>query len=462
MANIEELKQYKNIHMIGIGGISMSGIAEILKFWGFHVTGSDTSSSEVTEKLMNTGIPVTIGHNLEDVAKADVVVYSAAVRKDDIELTKAHELNIPTIERGTFLGKITKAFRNTICVSGTHGKTTTTSMVSVCFLEAMKDPSIQVGAFLKPLDGNYRVGNSEYFIIEACEYVESYLKLFPKTEIILNIDNDHLDYFGSIENIVRSFSKYVTLIPDDGLLVVNWDDIYCRTVAKNTKAKTVTFGIENETANFLARNITFDKNGFPTFDVYYNNTFYKTIRLSVPGKHNVLNALSCIAVCHEYGIEKEDIKNALAKYTGAHRRFEYIGSFNKGVSVYDDYGHHPTEINATSKALMQKEYRKSWVVFQPHTYSRTKNLLDDFAKALLDFDHIIVTDIYAAREDNTYNISSMDLVKKIESYGKKAIYIPDFDEIIKYLKERTIEGDIVLTLGAGTVTNIGPKLVDPN
>ena len=310
--------------------------------------------------------------------------------------------------------------------------------------------------------GNYRVGSSEYFIIEACEYVESYLKLFPRTEVILNIDNDHLDYFGTLDNIVTSFAHYIQLLPEDGLLVMNYDDNNCRKIIKNAKCKTVTYGIESSNANFVARNITFNKDGFACFDVYYNNTFYKTIRLSVPGIHNVLNALACISVCHEYGIEKEAIKNALAKYTGAHRRFEYVGSFNQGVRVYDDYGHHPTEIMATCHALEQKQFRQSWVVFQPHTYSRTKNLLDDFAKALLPFNHIIVTDIYAAREDNVYGISSQDLVDKIASYNKKALYISDFNEIVKYLKEHTIKDDIVLTLGAGTVTDIGPMLVtDP-
>lgn len=460
MANLEELKQYKNIHMIGIGGISMSGIAEILKSWGFHVTGSDSTSSENTEKLIKTGIPVTIGHDIANVMKADVIVYSAAIRQDDIELVKAKELHIPVIDRGTFLGKITKAFHDTICISGTHGKTTTTSMVSLCFLESHKDPSIQVGAYLKPIAGNYRVGASEHFIIEACEYVESYLKLFPKTEIILNIDNDHLDYFGSLENIVASFRKYIRLLPENGLLVINCDDVNCKSIAKDANCKTITYGIENENANFVARNINFNKNGFACFDVYHNNYFYKTIELSVPGKHNVLNALACIAVCHEYGIEKEDIKNALLSYTGAHRRFEYVGSFNQGVNVYDDYGHHPTEILATGEALKQKQYRQSWVVFQPHTYSRTQMLLDDFAKALLNFDHVIITDIYAAREDNTYGISSLDLVNKLNTvYHKNAIHIADFNEIVKYLKDHTIKEDIVLTLGAGTITEIGPMLV---
>ena len=312
-------------------------------------------------------------------------------------MQKAKELHIPTVERADFLGLITKAFKNTICVSGTHGKSTTTSMISVCFLEACKDPSIQVGAELKQINGNYRVGNSEYFIIEACEYVESFLKFFPKTEVILNIDNDHLDYFKDLDHIITAFAKYVRLLPDDGLLVLNADDENCSHLSRFTMAKTITYGIQNEHANFVARNIQFDENGFPSFDVYFNNTFYKTIKLSVPGMHNVSNALACICVCHIYGIEKEDIKNGLLKFTGAHRRFEYVGSFNN-VNVYDDYGHHPTEIEAVANALKNKKYNQSWVIFQPHTYSRTKNLLNDFAKALINFDNIIITDIYAARE----------------------------------------------------------------
>ena len=459
MIDIEDLKQYKHIHLIGIGGVSMSGIAEILHSCGFIVTGSDTSQSEITDKLIKNHIPVKIGHDIDNLEKSNLVVFSAAVKKDDPELIRARELNIPIVERGTFLGILTKAFKDTICISGTHGKTTTTSMISLCFLEASKDPSIQVGAYLKQINGNYRVGNSDYFIIEACEYVESYLKLYPKVEVILNIDNDHLDYFVTIENIIKSFGNYIKLIPEDGLLVINWDDPNCRTLTKNTNAKVVTYGIKNENANFVARNIVFNNNGFPTFDVYHNNNFYKTISLSIPGAHNVMNALACIAVCNEYGIEKEDIKNALFKYTGAHRRFEFKGSFNN-VSVYDDYGHHPTEITATANALKQKKYNKSWVIFQPHTYSRTKTLLNDFANALLNFDNIIVTDIYAARENNTYDISSKDLVDKIKQLGHDAIYISDFNEIVKYIKEHAKPSDIVLTLGAGTVTNIGPMLVD--
>ena len=458
MADIQELKKFKHIYMIGIGGVSMSGIAEILKHWGFVVTGSDWSESDTTRKLNLDGIYVTIGHDVNMVAKADLVVYSAAIKPDDVELVRAHELGIPTMERADFLGLITKAFDDTICISGTHGKTTTTSMVSMCFMEADLDPSIQVGANLKAIDGNYRVGNSKYFVIEACEYVESFLKFYPKSEIILNIDNDHLDYFKNIENINAAFIKYVKLLPENGLLVVNSDDNYCSKLHNYTLAKVVSYGIKNEKANFVARNITFDKNGFARFDVYHNNSFYASFELSVPGNHNVLNALAAISLCDSYGISKANIKSALKKYTGAQRRFEYIGQLN-GVSIYDDYGHHPTEIKATALALKKKTYHHSWVVFQPHTYSRTQELLADFADALTYFDNIIVADIYAAREINTYGISSQDLVDKIRELGRKAVFIPEFNDIVTYLKENVQKDDIILTLGAGTVTKIGPMLL---
>lgn len=460
MANLEELEKYRKIHMIGIGGVSMSGIAEILNHWGFSVTGSDAAQSEYTDDLISHGIPVVIGHDMENVRKADLVVYTAAISQEDPELVEARKLYIPTIERGDFLGLLTKVFNDTICISGTHGKTTTTSMISSCFLEGKLDPTIQVGAFLKQINGNYRLGNSEYFIIEACEYVESFLKFYPKTELILNIDNDHLDYFKDMDHVILAFKKYVKLLPANGLLVINSDDPSCSTLTKCTEAKTVTFGIKNQNANFVARNITFNKNGFPTFDVYYNNTFYKTISLSVTGMHNVLNALGCIGVCHMYGLNKEQIKNGLLKFTGAHRRFEYAGEFGNHVCVYDDYGHHPTEIRATAAAMKNKTYNKSWVVFQPHTYSRTKQLLSDFAKALTLFDNIIITDIYAAREKNTYNISAKDLADEVQRLGRKANYISDFNEIANFIKSHALNNDIVLTLGAGTVTNIKDLLVE--
>ena len=459
MPNIEHIKKYKNIHMIGIGGISMSGIAAILQNWGFTVTGSDASDSEAVQLLLKKGIKVVIGHNIEDVRNSDVVVYSAAIKQDDPEMLEAKKLGIPAIERADFLGEITRCYKDTICISGTHGKTTTTSMISLCFLDGLKDPSIQVGALLKPINGNYRVGNSEHFIIEACEYVESFLKFSPKAEVILNIDNDHLDYFKTFDNIKNAFIKYVKLLPNDGILVINGDDKNCLDLRKYTGAKVYTYGIDNQESDFTAKNISFDDDGFAKFDVYYKNEFFVTIKLSVPGRHNILNALACVALCTEYGIDRNDIVNSLEKFTGAHRRFEFKGKINGNVSVYDDYAHHPTEIQATYNSLSNKKYNKSWVIFQPHTYSRTKTLLDDFAKALINFDNIIILDIYAARERNTYNISSRDLVEKINSLGKESKYLPGFENCVKYIKENIKPNDIVITLGAGTVTEIGPMLL---
>lgn len=456
--NIDNLKKYKHIHLIGIGGVSMSGIAEILHHFGLLVTGSDCAKSRITDRLASHGIFVSIGHSTSLVEKSDLVIYSAAISQDDPELVYAKSHNIVTIERADFVGFLTRVYNDTIGISGTHGKTTTTSMISLCFIEAGLDPNIQVGAYLKPINGNYRVGKSDYFILEACEYVESFLKFNPKAAVVLNIDNDHLDYFKTLDNIVKAFNKYVSLLPRDGLLVTNADDENCVDLRKNTYARVVTFAINNSKANFVARNISFDSNGFAKFDVYYNNTYYAEIKLSIPGLHNVYNALACIALCFNYGIEKYTIKTALKKFTGASRRFELVGSYNN-IYVYDDYAHHPSEILATVNALKNKTYRQSWVVFQPHTYSRTKELLDDFAKALLDFNNIIITDIYAAREKNTYNISSQDLVNKINSLGKKAVYIKDFDEIATYIRERACPNDIILTIGAGTVVEVSKKIL---
>ncbi len=457
MPNIKNIKKYKKIFMIGIGGISMSGIAEILVNWGFEVSGSNNVDSEILHILNKANIKTFVGHNAKNVEGADCVVYTAAIKQDNPELVRAKELGIPVIERSDFLGELTRCYKNTIAISGTHGKTTTTSLVSLCFIEALRDPSIQVGAIIKELGGNYRVGNSENFIIEACEYVESFLKFSPRSEIILNIDNDHLDYYKNIENIKKAFIKYVELLPKDGHLIINADDANCLILPEHSKAPVIKYGIENKDVDYCAKNIAFDENGFPEFDCYKNNELFGHFKLSIPGRHNVLNALACISLCDSYGISVDCMKTALEKFTGAERRFQYKGIVN-GAKVYDDYGHHPTEVIATAKALKNKTYNKSWVIFQPHTYSRTFNLLDDFAKALLSFDNIIVTDIYAARETNTYNISSKDLADAITKLGKDAIYIPSLEGCASYIKDHVQKDDIVLTLGAGTVTDIGPML----
>lgn len=358
-----------------------------------------------------------------------------------------------------FLGKLTRAFKETIGISGTHGKTTTTSLVSLCFIKAELDPNVQVGAILKQLDGNYRIGESEYLILEACEYVESFLHFHPKAEIILNIDNDHLDYFGNIENIKKAFSNYVKLLPEDGLLVYNADDINSKGIKEYSKAKTVSFGIENKEADYIAKNINFDESGFASFEAYKKGKLLDTFKLSIPGIHNVLNAMACITLCDNYNIPTKAIKEAFLEFTGAHRRLEFKGKFND-ISVFDDYAHHPTEINAVADSLNRKVFNESWVVFQPHTFSRLKNLLEEFAEALVGFDHVIITDVYSAREKNTFQISSKDLVDKLNEQGKPVQYITEFENIVSFLKRSTKPGDIVLTLGAGTVTEISTMLLE--
>lgn len=455
---IDNLKKYKHIHLIGIGGISMSAIAETLHNWGYTVTGSDLAQSQITDNLNAHGIKTVIGHDIQNAQNSDLIVFSAAVREDDPEILAARQNKIPLVTRGKFVGYLTKMYQETICVAGTHGKTTTTSMLSICFLNAGKDPSIEVGAMLKNIGGNYHVGKSEYFILESCEYHANFLNFFPKTEIILNIDSDHLDYYKTFDNVIKAFQDFSCILEKDGLLVTNADDKNCFALKNIVKSQFISYAIENEHADFIAKNIEFDKNGFANFDVYKHTELYHHFVLSVAGKHNVSNALACIAVCDYYGIDKNIIFESLKSFTGAERRLEYKGSFNE-ISVFDDYAHHPTEISAVSTAIKNKKYHESWVIFQPHTYSRTANNLDTFSQSLIDFDHVILVDIYAAREQNTIGISSQDLANKMNSLGKEVLYIPEFEKVVKYIKEHAMPHDLVLTLGAGTVTQIGPMLV---
>lgn len=455
------LDKSKNIYFMGIGGISMSGIADILKAWGYKVSGSDRNESEMTDKLRKNGIIVKIpqiGSNIDD--SVDFIVYTAAIKDDNPEMVEAKKRNIPMMERGEFLGEITKLFSNTIGVAGTHGKTSTTSMLACIFLETDIDPTIQVGSILKNIDGNYRIGKSDTLIIEACEYSDSYLSFVQKSAIVLNIDNDHLDYFKNLDNIKKSFYEYVSHLPNDGYLVINNDDNNSLGLKEHTNANIITYGIKNK-AIFMADNISFDEDGCASFNVLFGNDNLGAINLSVPGEHNVSNALSAIALSYMYGISFEDIRNGLYKYTGASRRIEYKGDF-AGAKVYDDYGHHPTEIEATAKAILKKDHNKSWVVFEPHTYSRVYKHKEEFAKSLCEFDNIIVTDIYAAREKNEYNVKEEDIINELNRNNKDAVHISDYDEIKSYLKSKVSFGDIILTLGAGNVTKLANLLVNKN
>lgn len=452
------IRDYKKIFMSGIGGISMSGIAIILKKWGFDITGSDAISSLQTETLQKNGINVIIGQNADNIDKSfDLFIYTAAIKNDNPEYLKAQELGIKMIERGEFLGELTKLFEDTIGISGTHGKTTTSSMVSCEFLEAGYDPSIQIGSNLNQINGNYRVGHSDYFIIEACEYSNSFLNFKQRSAIVLNIDDDHLDFFGNIDNIKKSFIQYVGNLPENGFLVLNRDDERVYDLRNYTKAKVITVGKKD--ADWTFDNISFDSDGYPTYDLYHNGELVKNIKLSVFGKHNVFNSVCSIALSYAYGIDVDTSAKALLKYTGAERRMEFKGTVN-GASIFDDYGHHPTEIAAVLEGIKNKEHNESWVVFEPHTFSRLSEHLLEFANILCGFDHIIVTDIYAAREKNTFNIHEKDLLNEIEKNGKKALHISDFNDIVAYLKNNVSKGDIIITLGAGYVTKIGKMLTE--
>ena len=450
----------KNVYFIGIGGISMSGIALILSNYGYKVSGSDIIENEMVRHLEENGIKVNIGQVKENISSdIDLVVYTAAIKDDNEELVRARELGIETIERGEFLGELTLNFKDCIGIAGTHGKTTTSSMVSCVFMEKKLDPSIQIGANLSVINGNYRVGKSDYFIIEACEYKDSYQNFKQRSAIITNVDNDHLDYFKNIDNIEKSFREYVSHLPSDGVLVLNMDNERCYNLKDYTKATVITCSLNNENADYYTKNIEFDDRGIASYDIYSKDKFITRITLGVKGIHNVLNSLECFALCKWYGIDNYSIELGLKKFTGASRRMEFKGTFN-GANVYDDYGHHPTEIEATSNAVLKEKYRESYAIFEAHTFSRVKNHIDDFVKSLSKFDHIIVIDIYAAREQNIYNVSPMDIVNKLLKIGKDARYISDYEEIKKYLKKVVKEGDLIITLGAGNVTKIANLLVE--
>lgn len=459
--SLDSIKKYGRIHMIGIGGVSMSGLAELLTDSKLIVTGSDIKESENTRHLQELGLEITIGSNKEMVENADLIVYTAAIPKTDIEYCYAKDLNKKMMERSEFLGEITKCFKECICISGTHGKTTTTSMISLVFLKANLDPTIEVGAYLKPIKGNNKTGHSEYFILESCEYVDSFLQFHPHTEIILNIDNDHLDYFKNIENIKKSFLAFTNKLDETGTIIANLDDENTKEVLEKANHFKITYGINNENADFQAKNIVLNTYGYPTFDCYKNNDYYGTYTLNVYGSHNILNALATIATSDLYKIPKEYIKNGLKNFTGANRRFEKIGEY-KGIPVIDDYAHHPTEIKTTLKCCRDIPHNTTWAIFEPHTYSRTKAHLEEFADVLKEFDHVIITDIYAAREINEDNISSLDLVTLIQEENPKCIYLEHYEEIVSYLKERVHKGDIIITIGAGTINQVGYALIEEN
>ena len=453
-----DFQKPRHVHFIGIGGISMSGLAEILIDEGFEVSGSDSQRSELTEHLEAAGARIYYGQraaNIED--GVDVVVYTAAVHPDNPEYAEACRRNLPMLSRAQLLGQMMKNYRYAMGIAGTHGKTTTTSMLTEILLAAGEDPTVTVGGILSAIGGNIRVGASKLFVTEACEYTNSFLSLEPNMEAILNIEEDHLDFFKDIDDIRRSFRAYAEKLPADGLLVIGsaidrWEEI-----AGNLPCRVATFGNRPEDT-YRARQISHDAYARASFEVLENGQSLGMVTLGVPGEHNVNNALAAIALCRALSVDMDAIRRGLGGFTGADRRFEKKGEIG-GVTIVDDYAHHPREIAATLAAARECPHRKLWCVFQPHTYTRTKAFLDEFAQALAAADEVVLADIYAARETDTLGISSADIAGRIEKIGTPVHYFRSFDEIETFLLENCVHGDLLITMGAGDIVKVGERLL---
>ncbi len=447
------------VHFIGIGGISMSGLAEILMNEGFRVSGSDMKSSELTDNLEKKGAVISIGQKAENISDPDLVVYTAAIHPDNPEYAEAVRKGIPMLSRAELLGEIMANYGEAVNVSGTHGKTTTTSMITDIMLEAGKEPTVTVGGMLDAIGGNIKIGKRDLFIAEACEYTNSFLSFHPTIAVILNVEADHLDFFKDIDDIRSSFKRFALTLPQDdrGFLIINGDirDVSYFTDAVNCGC--LTFG-KAPGCDLTAVDIEFDDKACASYSLIVKGENKGRVVLSVPGEHNVYNSLAAIGVGLRLGIGLDTIIRALKGYTGTKRRFELKGNV-RGFDVIDDYAHHPQEIEATLKAAAMYPHKKLFVVFQPHTYTRTKALLNEFADALCGADEVILADIYAAREKNTIGISSADLADLIAEKGGRSVYIPDFESIKEYIYDNVKEGDLLITMGAGNVVDIADQLI---
>ncbi|MBQ8164694.1 MAG: UDP-N-acetylmuramate--L-alanine ligase [Clostridia bacterium] len=472
-----KLKPGCHIHFIGIGGSSMSGIAEIALHKGYKVSGSDRAASDSTDRLTKLGAAVFIGHNEENLSTdCELVVYTLAIADDNPEFTKAIQNNIPVIERGAFLGALSREYVCPIAVSGTHGKTTTTSMLASVMISGNMDPSIHVGGLVQTLGSNVRTGHGDIFVTEACEYHANFLNLSPKICLILNIEAEHLDFYKDLDDIKSAFSKLAKKVPEDGWLILCSDDKNTLDIAKYAHCNIVTYGIKPLDEKIVNANGDLSKYHYSVsevketmhhtdcviddgyeFSIYKNNKILAHTKLHVPGRHNMLNALAAAAAADLANCPPEGIAKGLEVFKGAGRRYELVGKVN-GAFIIDDYAHHPTEIKATLDAAHTTTSGKIWCVFQPHTYSRALNFQNEFCEVFKNSDCVIVTDIYAAREPYTDKISASILTEKFLSNGIRAIYMPQFEDIASYLKEHVRRDDTILLLGAGTVNQIAKLL----
>ena len=438
---------------IGIGGVSMSGLAEYLMDRGFEVEGSDMNESTMVEKLRGMGISVKVPQAADNIPKdADFVVYTAAIHPDNPEFVRARELGLTMYTRAQLLGAMMEEFKDSVAVAGTHGKTTTTGMISSILLEADKDPTISIGGDLPVINGNFRVGHTGYFITEACEYTNSYHEFYPKYNAILNIEEDHLDFFKGMEDIRKSFNAFACNTKEDGVLLLNADIDEPQEILRGVKAKVCTYGVGKGT--YHAEDISYDDGGKPYFYAFRDGENLGEVHLCVYGLHNVSNAMAALGICHEMGIGFDIIKEGLNKFKGTLRRFEYKGLF-KGAVIIDDYAHHPTEIRATLSAAKKIPHDRLVVVFQSHTYSRTRALLPQFADALKEADIVLLPDIYPARETDDLGVSSGDIAALL---GAGAYYIPTFDGCEDFLRQNAKINDLIITMGAGDVFKIGDAL----
>ncbi len=449
----EYLKCGMRGHLIGIGGVSMSPLAEVLSDAGLIITGSDIAESERTSHLREKGVEIFIGHDAGNITdKIDFVVRTAAAHNDNPEVVRAHELGIPVFERTQAWGAIMREYKNALCISGTHGKTTTTSMCTHILMAAEKDPTVMIGGTLPLLKAGHRVGTGDTIVMESCEYYNSFLSFYPTVAVILNIEEDHLDFFSGIDEIKHSFREFAGHVPENGYVVVNHDDENTMDAVKGLDRNIVTFGLTSK-ADVYAKNII-RIGSLTKFDIMYKGKFFETVSIHVPGVHNLKNALAAAASCICLGIKPTAIKYGLAGFFGAGRRFEFKGKFN-GADVYDDYAHHPGELKALLDAVEALGYKRTIVVFQPHTYTRTMALFPDFVRQLRRPDVVYLAEIFAAREKNILGISSADLAEKIDG----AKFFRTFEEIENDLRKNAQPGDLILTVGAGNVYKIGEHLL---
>ncbi len=452
---ISQLPQGAKIHMIGIGGISMSALSNMLLHFGYRVSGSDSRATALTDDLVAKGATIHIGQRAENIKDPDLVCYTAAISRDNPELAAAYAMGVPTIERAELLGALMELYKFPIAVAGTHGKTTATSMLSLVLLAADTDPTILVGGELPQIGGNFRIGKQDYLPFEACEYVESFLHFKPYLAIITNVEEDHLDYFSGIKHIISSFEKFARLTSPLGAIIVCSDDKNACEVVQNVDKKVIKYGIEDANAEYSAQDIVYHKDGCAEFSVVRRGEKIVSVKLKVPGRHNVLNALAVTATADFLGLEMSAVKSGLEEFGGAKRRFDRLGEVN-GCVVIDDYAHHPTEIRTTLEGARKMTENQLWVTFQPHTYTRTKTLLDDFAEVLQLADRVVICDVYPAREKYDGTIHSCDLAIKIPN----VVYMSDMNAVERYLRANVGKGDVLITMGAGDVYKIGYGLVN--